>query len=145
MRISDAGALNARFCTNRQTRTCVPFSPREAQTYILQTFPPLPLLRPPIVASAAQISSSWGGTPAVISKSFCVGALRGTYHYPDVFVRPVSRQLSVLVLPASRIKTLCLHVSLLRSSPNPFAEIDERSSHCLGKISINIAVTLSQN
>lgn len=45
------------------------------QTFSLLFLPPL--LRPPIVASAAQISSSWGGTPAVISKSFCVGALRG--------------------------------------------------------------------
>lgn len=62
---------------NRQARICAPFSPREMRRANVLSSLSSPLLRRPIVASAAQISSSWGGTPAVISKSFCVGALRG--------------------------------------------------------------------
>lgn len=40
----------------------------------------------------------------------------------------------VLVPPAPRVKTLCLHVSLSRSSSDSPAEIGKRSSHCLQNI-----------
>jgi len=53
-----------------------------------------------------------GRNPAVIFKPFCVGALRGTYHYPDVFVRPVLGTFLRPHVPG----TLCKNAMLARVS-----------------------------
>lgn len=56
-RISSAGALTRGFA-NRRAHTYASFSPRSRHTTDVLFFP---LLRPPIAASAVQISSRWGG------------------------------------------------------------------------------------
>lgn len=98
--------VNARFCESSGLHTYASFSPRSRHTTDVLFFP---FYGHRSLHLPCRYRRDMGRDPAVISKSFCVGALRGTYHYSDVFVRPVSRQPSVLVRRASLAKKLCSH------------------------------------
>lgn len=106
--------VNARFCESLGTYLRFFFAGAQ------QTFSSSPFTATDRCICRADIVEM-GRNPAVIFKSFCVGALRGTYHYPDVFVRLVSRQPSVLVRRAFLAKTLA-HVS-------PYDHLRIRSSN----------------
>lgn len=123
-RISNAGALTHGFANRRAYILTLLFR-REAGTQ--QTFSSSPFTATDRCICRADIVEM-GRDPAVISKSFCVGALRGTYHYPDVFVRPVSRQPSVLILRASLAKTLCSHTCPLMIISGFACRIGRRSN-----------------
>lgn len=116
--------INARFCESSGLHTYASFSPRSRHTTDVLFFPFYGHRRCICRADIVEM----GRDPAVISKSFCVGALRGTYHYPDVFVRPVSRQPSVLILRASLAKTLCSHTCPLMIISGFACRIGRRSN-----------------
>lgn len=117
--------INARFCESSGLHTYTLLFRRGAGTQ--QTFSSSPFTATDRCICRADIVEM-GRDPAVISKSFCVGALRGTYHYPDVFVRPVSRQPSVLILRASLAKTLCSHTCPLMIISGFACRIGRRSN-----------------